>query len=484
MSSTQESLPSSEPAPLRGSLRLIIVAWLFGSAWMNLASGAAFTRYAKLLNVTAFGFGLLAAIPFLGAAVQLPTSLFLERHGGRKPVFIWTCTAHRFLWVVIGGLPWLLPASWQWPGLLVLIFVSTVLANIASPAWMAWMADVIPARIRGRFNARRIQAGQAVGLVLSLLAGLALDWPDETQRTLLRNLISGMFVLAGLCGMADILLFLRVPDPKPVHHHPTLSLRELVRQPLRNPAFRIFLGYSATMTFATGFVGQFLWLYVFDAVGMGNTRANLLLVTVPTLASMAVYPFWGRIVDRFGSKPALLLAGLIVVNGASAWILVTPTTWIPGYVAVLTAVLAWPGMELAGFNLLLRLADSGNRARASSAVVAINSMAVAIAGTLSGVFGGLLAEWLGTDWRVLVLGWPLTSHGVLFLASGVLRALALVWVLLLREERRTATRDVLHYVMTNMYSNLQQATFFPIRMLVTLAQQTWRLPVRGTRRQP
>lgn len=482
MSSTQALPLSQEPSPLRGSLRLIIVAWLFGSAWMNLASGAAFTRYAKLLNVTPFGFGLLAAIPFLGAAVQLPTSLFLERHGGRKPVFIWTCTAHRFLWIVTGALPWLLPESWQWPGLLVLMFVSTVLANVASPAWMAWMADVIPARIRGRFNARRIQAGQAVGLVLSLLAGLALDWPDEAQKTLLRNLISGMFAVAGICGMVDILLFLRVPDPKPVHHHPTLSLRELVRQPLRNPAFRTFLGYSATMTFATGFVGQFLWLYVFDEVGMGNTRANLLLVTVPTLASMAVYPFWGRIVDRFGSKAALLWAGLIVINGSSTWVLVTPTTWIPGYLGVLTAVLAWPGMELAGFNLLLRLAESGNRARASSAVVAINSMAVAVAGTLSGLFGGLVAQWLGPHWRTTILGWPLTSHGVLFLASAGLRALALVWVFFLREERRTATRDALHYMMINLFSNLQQATFFPIRMLASLAQQTWRLPGPRARR--
>ncbi len=467
---------------LRDSLRLIVVAWLFGSAWMNLGSGAAFTRYAKLLNVTPFGFGLLAAIPFLAAAVQLPTSLYLERYGGRKALFVWTCTAHRFLWVVMGGLPWLLPERWQWPGLVILMFVSAVLANIASPAWMSWMADVIPARIRGRFNARRIQFGQSVGLVLSLLAGMALDWPDETQKRLLRDVISALFAAAGVLGMVDILLFLRVPDPKPLHHHPTLTLAELVRQPLRNPAFRIFLGYSALMTFATGFVGQFVWLYVFDEVGMSNTRANLLLITVPTLVSMAVYPFWGRIVDRFGSKPALLLAGIIVINGANTWILVTRTSWIPGYIAVLTAVLAWPGMELAGFNLLLRLADSGNRARASSAAVAINSMAVAIAGTASGLFGGLVAQWLGPAWRTTLLGWPLTSHGVLFLASAVLRTAALCCILFLKEERSLATRDALHYMMTDIFSNLQQATFTPIRMLVSLAQQTWRLPIRTKKR--
>jgi MFS family permease len=363
-----------------------------------------------------------------------------------------------------------------------LLFLSGTCLHVAQPLLGSWLSAVVPARIRGRFNARRIQFGQSVGLVLSLLAGMALDWPDETQKRLLRDVISALFAAAGVLGMVDILLFLRVPDPKPLHHHPTLTLAELVRQPLRNPAFRIFLGYSALMTFATGFVGQFVWLYVFDEVGMSNTRANLLLITVPTLVSMAVYPFWGRIVDRFGSKPALLLAGIIVINGANTWILVTRTSWIPGYIAVLTAVLAWPGMELAGFNLLLRLADSGNRARASSAAVAINSMAVAIAGTASGLFGGLVAQWLGPAWRTTLLGWPLTSHGVLFLASAVLRTAALCCILFLKEERRLATRDALHYMMTDIFSNLQQATFTPIRMLVSLAQQTWRLPIRTKKR--
>ncbi len=463
---------------LRDSLRYIIVAWLFGSAWMYLAGGAAFTRYAKLLKVTPFGFGLLAAIPFLAAGVQLPTSLFLERHGGRKAVFIWCCTIHRFLWIVLGLLPWLLPDSWQWPGLLAVNFVSVVLANVSSPAWMSWMADVIPSRLRGRFNARRIQFGQGVGLAISLLAGLALDWPNPDQQVLLRHIISGMFIVAGLCGMTDILLFLPIPDPKPLHHRPVLSLLELVKPPLRNPAFRAFLGYSATMTFATGFVGQFIWLYVFDVVGMSNTRANLLLCAVPILVSMGTYPFWGRMVDRFGSKPTLLLAGLVVINGANTWILVTPDSWIPGYILVLTAVAAWPGMELAGFNLLLRLTGTGSRGRASSAVIAINSLAVAVAGTLSGLFGGMLMETLGSGWRTTILGWPVTSHGILFLVSAVLRTLALVWVLALKEERKVGTRDALHYMMVNLFSNLQQVGFLPIRMLANLARQTWRLPTR------
>ncbi|MBN2449679.1 MAG: MFS transporter [Lentisphaeria bacterium] len=455
---------------------MIILAWLFGSAWMHLSVGAAFTRFATLLGVTPLGFGILAAIPFLGAVVQLPASFFIERYGYRKAVFLWACTAHRFLWLLIAAIPWMFPPRLQWPALLTLMFVSTLLANVSAPAWMSWMADVIPSRIRGRYNARRIQYGQAVGVVLSLLAGLALDWPDPEQRLLLRNIISAMFLVAGLCGMVDILFFARVPDDKPVHVHPHLGLRELVSRPLRNPAFRAFLGYSATMTFATGYIGQFIWLYLFEEVGMTNLTANLLLVTVPTLVSMAAYPFWGRIVDRYGSKPALLLAGLVVVNGASAWILVRQGSWVPGYILVLTAVVAWPGMDLGAFNLLLRLTESGDKGRSGSAVVAINSLVVAIAGTLSGVFGGVVAQWLGRSWRITVLGWPISYHGVLFLVSAVLRLGALGWILRLEEGRRLATRDALRYIVTSVYSNRFQATFFPLRMWSSLSRLTWRLP--------
>jgi hypothetical protein len=71
---------------------------------------------------------------------------------------------------------------------------------------------------------------------------------------------------------------------------------------------------------------------------------------------------------------------------------------------------------------------------------------------------------------------------VLFLASAVLRAAAFVFVLFLKEKKRVATRDALHYMVADLLSNLQQASVLPVRMLVSLAQQTWRLPVRGPRR--
>ncbi len=462
---------------LRGGLRRVVVSWLFGAAWMYMVSGAIFTRYAKLLHVSPFGFGLLATIPFIGALAQLPASLVLERYGYRRQIFFWCALLHRMLWLVIAGLPWLFPPLWQWAALLTVLFISSLLANIAGTAWVAWMGALVPGQLRGRYFSRRTQLGQAVGLVLSFLCGLMLDWPDPDEQVFLRNIISSVFALASVAGMIEILMFTKVPDGGPVVSHPSVTLRSLVAEPLADRNFRRFLGYAFTITFATGFMGQFVWLYLFDVVGMSNNRANLLLVSIPLLAGMVSYPFWGRVVDRFGSKLALIAAGVLVINGGAAWVFVTRDSWIPAYLCTLLATAAWAGMDIGGFNWLLRKSDGGGKHRGNSAVIAINSVVVAVGGTLSGVFGGSVAQWLGDDWRMTLPGVTLTYHGVLFLASALLRVAAVGWLCTLQEpEGKMATRQALRYMMGSVYSNLLQATFFPARVLIKLAGLSWKMP--------
>ncbi len=152
------------------------MAWVFGVAWIYLVSGAILTRYAKLLDVSNFGFGLLATIPFIGALIQLPASLLLERYGHRKTTFIWSVTLNRILWLVIAALPWLVPQRWQWPALLVVMFISTLLANIAAQAWMAWMAELIPGQIRGRYflPPYPVRAGSRTGYCICCRTGIGL----------------------------------------------------------------------------------------------------------------------------------------------------------------------------------------------------------------------------------------------------------------------------------------------------------------------
>ena len=51
-----------------------------------------------------------------------------------------------------------------------------------------------------------------------------------------------------------------------------------------------------------------------------------LVVVVPLILSMLAYPVWGRLIDRLGRKPVLIIATALVVHGSVAWVFVQGPT--------------------------------------------------------------------------------------------------------------------------------------------------------------
>jgi MFS family permease len=458
----------------RSSLHLITLAWVFGAAWMYITTGAVLTRFAQWLEMPAFGFGVLAALPFAGALFQLPVSYLVERHGGRKRTFLIAGIAHRALWFAIAFIPWWVSGGGGWVALLWVFGLSSVVANVAAPTVLAWLADIVPGRIRGRYFSRRLQIGQFVGLIATLVIGFALDQADQLgETTLIKTLVFALSVSA-TCGMLDFILLSVIKDPPAHQPNPNLTIKELIRGPLADSNFRRFLGFTATLTFAIGFIGQFVWLYVFDVVGMSNVQANLMLVAFPLAAQMLTFPIWGKLTDRLGRRPVLIIAGILVVNGASAWVFVTPDHWWLGYTAVLLTAASWPGVEICNLNLLLGMSQSKQNGGGGSAYIAINSVVIAVAGVASGLFGGVVAELMET-WQGSLFGWPLTYHGVLFLVSAALRIVAVAWAISLTEPGAVGTRAAIRYITSHVYSNMQQAIFMPTRRLGPLRVFTFNL---------
>jgi MFS family permease len=199
-----------------------------------------------------------------------------------------------------------------------------------------------------------------------------------------------------------------------------------------------------------------------------------MLVAVPLTVSLVSFRLWGRLIDRLGYRPSLLIAGLLIVPGAAGWIFVSRESWWLGYMVVMISVVAWPGVELANFNILLGMSESQQGHRQGGAFIAVNSVVVAAAGVISGLFGGFLARHLG-DWEAPFFGRTLTYHGVLFLISAALRLASLLWVLGLEEPKGCTTREAVRYLVANMYSNIQQAVFMPLRRLGRLGKLAYRL---------
>jgi len=461
---------------VRYAMRRVTTAWLFGAAWMYLTMGATFTRFAKLVGLPTFWFGVLAAMPWAGALMQLPTSYLLARYGQRKRVLMIAGIVSRLMWVLLALIPWVLPGAWWWPALLVVRACSSLSGHAMAPAVMSWFADLFPRRIRGRYFSRRNQLGRLVAVVATLVSATVLDHFQAQGAEPLMRAVSALLALGGVLGIIDFLWLVPVPD---VAHQPDRRLRflTLFREPLRDRDFRHYLGYTATATLGMGFIGQFVWLYLFDVLHLSNRAANVMLVAVYLVVGYFAVRGWGRLQDRVGCKPTLMIAGLMVVPGAAAWIFVTPENWWLGYAGVLMSLVGWAGVELANFNILLGMGASRKGRRQGSAYLAVNYLVVSAAGIVSGVSAGAVAHAL-EDWEGTLFGWRLTYHGVLFLISGALRLVALAWLIGMREPQAHSTMATARLIVVNIYSNVRQGLFMPVRRVVRLGRLTYKLSRR------
>lgn len=468
---------------LRIALGRVFAAWYFGAVWLSIVYGAAVTRYAQLARMPPFGFGLLAAFPFAGALAQLVSSLLVERFGRHKTIFLAAGMSHRLLWIGIALVPWVTPAPWWWPAFLGLKLLTDLINNLNGPVWYTWMAWLVPRRLRGRFFGRRTQAGTAVQLVTSVLIAYILDHAMARGDDALLRTISVLFAVAGVFGAIDFVFFIRVPAPPRRAPLPDVTLWQMVQQPLSDRNFLRFLGFTATLTFATGFLGPYLWLFAFEALHLSNTAANGMFVLAPLVVGVCSQRLWGSLIDRFGRKPVMVICNLLLIHGAIAWVLVTREHWVGGLLLVQIAVVAWHGLDLANFNMLLGLSESRAGRRSSSAYAAVHSVAIALAGTASGIFGGLIAEWT-RDWHGSIFGLSLTYHTILFAISTVLRVFGLFWLAGLKDEKAFGTRDSVRFIAQDLYLSVQRGLVVPGRIVRWLGQMTYRTARAGTRRRP
>lgn len=499
------SCRSPRTVALRRQLGLVVMAWVFGSLWMWTISGAAMTQFSRELGLPDAGFGVLGALPFLGTLFQLPASWVQERFGRRKPWFILTLGLSRVLWIVIALLPWVVPAEWgaaRWVLMLVLVGVSWITSHLGGPAFMSWFSDLVPRRIRGRYTALRTLLTLPLSLVATLGVGAWLRHTEAVQAAAgsaggqLLIATSLLIGLAGVLGVIDIAVFFWVKDPLPSRGSRDTQWIKMLRTPLQDRNFRRYLIYNFTLILGLGFLGQYVWLFVLDQAKVSFLMANLMLIAVPLMVRSLAYPFWGRVVDKLGKKPVMLIAGSLFVVGPLGWLFVTPELLWPGYLLTMISPLVLPGIEIANFNFMLDLAETRKGQRGGSAYVAINSIVVGVGGMLSGLIGSAVAAALPTFHWELVLDWPwlawvgleagaggavmvVSYHGVLFILSMALRAAALVWATTLIEPRATGTREAMRYVTTSLYSNVRQGLLMPTRIVGRAARWSYRLNPRG-----
>ena len=404
------------PSITRRALRISTIEGSWAIIHFLLTNGIYFTGFALMLGADDFELGLLGAIPMLAQVFQMLGAYLIERTGWRKPIVAWLSVISRTAWLPIALIP-LFVHNRPVLVFMILYLFSSIVMNIAGPGWVTWMSSIVPPAIRGRYFAVRNRIGTFVSICGYYIAGRVLDLfkthGEEQAGFMVLQLIA---VFAGLLAFS---LIRRQHDPGSPPE-PVPPLMHYVLQPMRDPNYRRIIGFCLYWWFAVGIASPFFNAHLLKNMNWSYESASLLSV-ISSVTTIVVLKAWGRMIDRFGHKPVLILSVIGIFQLPFYFVFCPWNVRWPIYVNAVLTGLFWSGYGLASFNLMIEMLPPRNRTMSVAVVAALSGTVMFVANTLSGWLAGQL-ESLRWDFGPL----EVVNYQVLFMVTAILRLPALL----------------------------------------------------------
>jgi MFS family permease len=274
----------------------------------QMARSPVLPRFAQDLGAAPEFLGLIvAASTITGVFVKLPAGALSDVFGRRKMLVLGT--------LFFAGPPFLYPFVNSPVTLLLLRVLHGFATAIFSPTAAAYVADLFKTG-RGEKLGWFASAGDIGGTVGPLLGGLVLYATASFSAT---------YLLVGALGVIPLFLVVRLPDDSGSRAGlPTRGeWRELASSMFEILASRPVLiasSVEAAMYVGYGALLAFLPPYARD-VGLNDAQIGIVLGAQLT-TTMAAKPIGGRLSDRLGRKPLILL-GLILCSAVLPLLVLT-----------------------------------------------------------------------------------------------------------------------------------------------------------------
>lgn len=255
----------------------------------------------------------------------------------------------------------------------------------ASAGWTPWMSRVVPARVRGKFFARRQGVAQGAMLVGLVGAGLSLQAASGTPH--LRAVYAGMFAVAAVARLAGAVAIARQGGTLVQRPHRRMRLRSIPPR-LRGTPRASLLGYLLAALAATAISGPFLTPYLLVHEHIGYARYCVFTATI-VLVKVAALPMFGRLLHRTGARRVLTTCALGIAPIPLLWAASGAFGWL--LVVQLYAGIVWAGFELSMLMTLFDAEDDAERTTIQSAFSALQAIGTASAGFIGGALLGALS---------------------------------------------------------------------------------------------
>jgi MFS family permease len=439
---------------IRSSLKASTIDGVFSIIFSSITGGVLLSNFLLQLGASSVEIGMLSSFPMLVNLLQPLGAYVADRMTSRHWYILSIFTPSRLSWLILVLGIWLVSQggieSHQLIGwTLAIVFITHVMGALGSPAWVSWMAVLVPRRLRGRYFGLRNSAASLTTLLCVPLLGLAVStWPGGIIQgygvLLLLGVLFGVISLGCQFFIADVnpqqqgkAAGRQVSKEVEKDQEESVSVANLSHaQPITNYPLPItdnfwwFLLYFSLWTFAVNVSNPFFNLYMLD-----NLAIDVSWVTIYSSlmagANLLMLLLWGKLADRIGNRPILLLVGIVVAVTPLFWLVagsdsISLWVWLP-----LLHVLGggtWAAIDLCSNNMQMDVAPTQNQASYFAIAAAVSG----VCGALGTTAGGFLAQF--ADYG----GLP-----GLFVLSSVLRLVALLPLFLIQERCRQSLRQLM-----------------------------------------
>ena len=385
---------------LRRSLHACTAEGIAAEVVGAFSGGLVLTGWALHLGLSPQLVALLGALPFTAHLFQLPGAFATSRLGSRR-VALASVGISRQLFLPLALLPWLplSPAGAQ-RLLLVVAVAHHAISILGNNAWTAWMADMVPARLRGRYFGRRTASCTVASGLASLGAGLLLDRAGSARGNSLA--LSALALLACAAGALSTVLMARQHSRRARRVPLARAARQSIA-PARHPRGQRLLAFSFGWSSAVGLAGPFFTIYLVRDLRAGYAVGALYAAGLAGARVLSA-PIWGRAIDRAGPRAVLLLCSLGLAASPVLWLLAAEGRLWPIALDALAGGIFAAGHALAMFALPLAVAPERERPFWHAGFAVAGGAGYAVASALAGhAAASPLAACLDSPIRLLLV---------------------------------------------------------------------------------
>lgn len=268
--------------------------------------------YAIAMNAgTSFLVALSSVPQLLASFLQLFSQNSLRFFKSRSKLIFITALIQSLMWLPILAIPFIAKDNF-WL-LLMLISLETIFGTFQGPVYNSILGDIIDESKRGEVLGRRNSIINLMSFITTFLAGLILTaFKNMDQNNTVHYVFYGYAILFAIAFISRLIASFykaKIYDPpfKPVETK--TNFFGFIKN-MTHDNYGIFVMYVFLYKFAASISSPFFELYLLRDLHNGYIYFTLITI-ISIVAGFLSLNLWGRLIDKYGSKKILTIAGFL-----------------------------------------------------------------------------------------------------------------------------------------------------------------------------